>query len=99
MQGQLQLYAAAARVGIETVPGNSLDGVDAVKDFHRALLCQGAQEMLIVCLLWGIRPGDEDGQIQLALQMFSEDRTEQEMGLFMDHSCHQRGRFVNLRQD
>ena len=97
MQGQL--YTAAARVGIETVPGNSLDGVDAVKDFHRASLCEGAQEMLIVCLLWGIRTGDEDGQIQLALQMFSEDRTKQEMGLFMDHSCNKRGRLVNLRQD
>lgn len=99
MQGQLQLYAAAARVGIETAPGNSLDGVDAVKDLHRASLCQGAREILIVCLFWGIRPGGEDGQIQLALQMFSEDRTEQGMGLFMDHSCNERGRFVNLRQD
>lgn len=99
MQGQLQLYAAAARVGIETAPGNSLDGVDAVKDLHRASPCQGAREILIVCRVWGIRSGGEDGQIQLALQMFSEDRTEQGMGLFMDHSCNERGRFVNLRQD
>jgi hypothetical protein len=97
MQGQP--YAAAARVGIETAPGNSLDGVDAVKDLHRASLCQGAREILIVWRVWGIRSGGEDGQIQLALQMFSEDRTEQGMGLFMEHSCNERGRFVNLRQD